>query len=80
MHLLAQAVEPIPVPRVDWRAIAPELALAGAGVVLLLVVAFSPGARSAFLEIFHLKGATVERVEELPEVEVQAIDFGEQAG
>ena len=41
MHLLAQATEPLPLPRVDWRAIAPELALAGAAVVLLLVVALS---------------------------------------
>jgi hypothetical protein len=46
--------------------------------VLAGVLAFSPGARSAFLEIFHLEGATVERVDQLPEVEVQAIDFGEQ--
>ena len=46
--------------------------------VLAGVLAFSPGARSAFLEIFHLKGATVERVEQLPEVEVQTIDFGER--
>lgn len=46
--------------------------------VLAGVLAFSPGARSAFLEIFHLKGATVERVDTLPEVEVQAIDFGER--
>jgi len=46
--------------------------------VLAGVLALSPGARSAFLEIFRLKGATVERVERLPEVEVQAIDFGEQ--
>ena len=42
------------------------------------VLAFSPGARSAFLEIFHLEGATVERVDSLPEVEVQTIDFGEE--
>ena len=42
------------------------------------VLALSPGARSAFLEIFHLKGATVERVERLPEVEVQTIDFGDE--
>jgi hypothetical protein len=48
--------------------------------VLAGVLALSPGARSAFLEIFHLKGATVERVEKLPEVEVQAIDFGERVG
>ena len=42
------------------------------------VLALSPGARSAFLEIFHLEGATVEQVENLPEVEVQTIDFGEE--
>jgi hypothetical protein len=46
--------------------------------VLAGVLAFSPGARSAFLEIFHLRGATVERVERLPEVEVQTVDFGEK--
>jgi len=46
--------------------------------VLAGVLALSPGARSALLEIFRLKGATVERVEKLPEVEVQSIDFGEQ--
>ena len=32
-------------------------------VVLAGVLAFSPGARSAFLEIFSIRGATVERVE-----------------
>ena len=42
------------------------------------VLALSPGARSAFLEIFHLKGATVELVETLPQVDVQRIDFGER--
>ena len=42
------------------------------------VLALSPGARSAFLEIFHLKGATVELVETLPQVEAQRIDFGER--
>jgi hypothetical protein len=46
--------------------------------VLAGVLALSPGARSAFLEIFRLKGATVELVETLPEVEVQTIDFGER--
>ena len=46
--------------------------------VLAGVLTISPGARSAFLEIFHLQGATVERVEQLPEVEVQSIDLGEQ--
>lgn len=48
--------------------------------VLAGVLALSPGARSAFLEIFALKGATVELVEQLPEVEVQTIDFGERVG
>ena len=42
------------------------------------VLAFSPGARSAFLEIFHIRGATVERVDELPDVRAQRLDFGEQ--
>ena len=46
--------------------------------VLAGVLAFSPGARSAFLEIFHLRGATVELVDRLPEVEVETIDFGER--
>jgi NADH-quinone oxidoreductase subunit N len=59
VQLLAQAVEPIPVPRVDWRAIAPELALAGAGVVLLLVVAFRPGARRGLLAGLTLAGLAV---------------------
>jgi hypothetical protein len=48
------------------------LAIALAVVVVVAiaagVLAFSPGARSAFLEIFRLKGATVERVDELPDV------------
>ena len=42
------------------------------------VLALSPGARSAFLEIFHIRGATVERVETLPDVRAQRIDFGER--
>ena len=43
MHPLAQAnIQPLPTPQVDWRAIAPELALLVAGVVLLMVVAFRP--------------------------------------
>ena len=42
------------------------------------VLALSPGARSAFLELFRLKGATVELVETLPPAEVQAPDFGER--
>jgi hypothetical protein len=56
------------------------LALGFAIVVAVLagVLAFSPGARSAFLEIFHIRGATVELVETLPDVPAQRIDFGEQ--
>ena len=42
------------------------------------VLAFSPGARSAFLEIFHIRGATVERVDTLPDVRAQRLDYGER--
>ena len=54
------------------------LALAVLAAALGAVLALSPGARSAFLEIFHLKGATVEVVEALPPVQVRAPDFGER--
>jgi hypothetical protein len=55
------------------------LALAAAIVLAVLagVLAFSPGARSALLEIFRIRGASVERVEKLPQVSAQRIDFGE---
>jgi hypothetical protein len=61
---------------------APRLRPLALGLAILLavlagVLAFSPGARSALLEIFHLKGATVELVETLPQVDAQPIDFGE---
>ena len=46
--------------------------------VLAGVLALSPGARSAFLEIFHIRGATVERVENLPDVRAQRLDYGER--
>jgi len=60
VQLLAQATaEPLPLPRVDWRAIAPELALASAGVVLLMVVAFWPGARRGLLAGLTLAGLAV---------------------
>ena len=60
MHLLAQAnTEPLPLPQVDWRAIAPELALAAAGVVLLLVVAFRPKAGRGVLAGLTLAGLAV---------------------
>jgi len=45
------------------------VALAAVLVLLAGALALSPGARSAFLELFRLKGATVTRVEELPRVE-----------
>lgn len=53
------------------------LGLAVLLAVLGAVLAVSPSARSAFLEIFRLQGATVERVESLPDVQPQRADFGE---
>src|SRR6266540_2675330 len=48
VHLLAQIADsPIPAPEIAWRAIAPELALAGAGVgalTALMAAAEEPGA------------------------------------
>jgi hypothetical protein len=63
-----------------WRPRLRPLVLGLAVLVAVVagVLALSPGARSAFLEIFHLPGATVERVERLPEVEARGIDFGER--
>jgi hypothetical protein len=63
--------------RAPWRR---PLALGLAIVVVALagVLALSPGARSAFLEIFRIEGATVERVESLPAVPAQRLDFGER--
>ncbi len=46
------------------------LALAVLLVAALGVLALSPGARSAFLELFRLRGASVSRVERLPDVEL----------
>ena len=60
MHPLAQAnTQPLPLPQVDWRAIAPELALLVAGVVLLLVVAFWPKAGRGVLAGLTLAGLAV---------------------
>jgi NADH-quinone oxidoreductase subunit N len=60
VHLLAQIADaPLPAPEVAWRAIAPELALAGAGVVLLMVVAFWPNARRGTLAFLTLAGLAV---------------------
>ena len=54
------------------------LAFAILAVALTGVLALSPGARSAFLELFHIRGATVELVETLPDVDAQRLDFGER--
>jgi NADH-quinone oxidoreductase subunit N len=55
--LLAQITDtPLPAPQVAWRAVAPELALAIAGVVLLMVVAFAPNARRGVLATLTLLG------------------------
>jgi NADH-quinone oxidoreductase subunit N len=60
VHPLAQAnTEPLPLPQVDWRAIAPELALLVAGVVLLMVVAFRPKAGGNVLAGLTLAGLAV---------------------
>jgi NADH-quinone oxidoreductase subunit N len=60
VHPLAQAnTQPLPLPQVDWRAIAPELALLVAGVVLLLVVAFWPKAGRNVLAGLTLAGLAV---------------------
>jgi hypothetical protein len=45
------------------------LALAALLVLIAGALAASPGARSAFLELFHLRGATVTRLDALPRVE-----------
>jgi NADH-quinone oxidoreductase subunit N len=60
VHLLAQTADaPLPAPEVAWRAIAPELALASAGLVLLIVVAFLPNARRGLLAGLTLAGLAV---------------------
>ena len=46
VDVLAQAPQ-LGLPQVDWRAIAPELALLVTGVVVLLWVAFVPGTAPA---------------------------------
>ena len=54
------------------------LAAAALAVALAAVLAFSSGARSAFLELFGIGGASVTRVETLPEAEAGlALELGE---
>lgn len=73
------AFEPVLERRRSWAGRRAALALA-----LLLVavaagaLALSPGARSAFLELFRLKGASVQLVETLPQAETGRPDFGER--
>jgi hypothetical protein len=78
----ASAIEPdlraVPAtPRRRWQR---ELVVALAVLLLGLaaVLAFSGGARSAFLELFHIRGATVERVEQLPKVPTNGIPLGQK--
>jgi hypothetical protein len=72
---LEVTVEQRPLRRSLLRPLALGLALLL--VVLAGVLALSPGARSAFLELFRIRGATVERVEKLPEVDLQRFDLGQ---
>jgi len=72
--VLRPAYEPRSRSRLRLRPLA--IALAVLLAVLAGVLALSPGARSAFLEIFRIRGATVVRVDELPEVEAQRLDLG----
>ncbi|HEX6674026.1 MAG TPA: NADH-quinone oxidoreductase subunit N [Actinomycetes bacterium] len=60
MHVLAQAAEtPLNLPKIEWRAVAPELALVGAGLVVLLVVAWWPRVRRDLLAALCLAGIAV---------------------
>jgi hypothetical protein len=55
------------------------VALAVLVVAAGAVLALSPGARSALLELFRIKGATVTRVDELPPVRGgETLDLGER--
>jgi hypothetical protein len=64
-----------------WKSLRRPLAIAlvVAVAAVAATLALSPGARSALLELFHLKGVTVELVDELPEVPVRrTLDLGER--
>jgi len=66
---LAGRFEPGPGSRSRPRRLRPlVLGLAVVLAVAAATLTLSPGARSAFLEVLRLRGATIERVEELPEV------------
>ncbi len=49
-----------------------------AAAALIGVLALSPAARSAFREVFHIRGATVVRIDRLPQVAVRSPDLGER--
>ena len=66
---LAGRFEPGPGSRSRPRRLRPlVLGLAVVLAVAAATLTLSPGARSAFLEVLRLRGATIERVEELPDV------------
>lgn len=52
------------------------VALAALALLAAGVLTFSPDARSAFLEVFGIRGATVVRVDELPRVDPVELDLG----
>jgi hypothetical protein len=67
--------------RLPRRRSRPRALVLGFAVVLVILagmLAFSSGARSAFLEIFRIRGATVERVDELSPIDAQRLDYGER--
>jgi hypothetical protein len=78
---LAAAIEPrlgAQAPRRAWLRPA-AIAFAVLVVAVGAVLALSPGARSAFRELFHLKGVTVVRVEDLPQPSpTRPLQLGEQ--
>lgn len=66
-------------PRRSLRPLA--VALVAIVLAAAVAVALSPSARSSFLELFHLRGATVERLEKLPVLPVTGtLDLGERVG
>ena len=77
---LVAAVEPRLAGTRRRRSLRPlAVALAVLVLVAALAVALSPSARSSFLELFHLRGATVERLERLPVVPATGeLDLGER--
>lgn len=52
------------------------VALAALALLAAGVLAVSPDARSAFLEVFGIRGATAIRVDDLPQVDPVALDLG----